>query len=209
MGIKRRLDYILASKCFFVQESGASEILNSGSDHRAVLSILVSQTRKKGKYRKKDQMKGWRPRLDFLGNASWYHEALREKLSQNHCPTIANVEKVLYEAATCPGVRVEVVDALKPWQSEEVQDLSKRRRLSTSPVERMGLSKNIKKKTRGLLRKYKNKKVAEMLDDFSGLDRLQQIQEYPIAGKNNGVGIKCDVFAKNTPANLRKPRRLH
>ena len=64
MGIKRRIDYIIASKCFIIKETGPSEILNLGSDDRVVRSVLISQKRNHIWYVKKVQMKNWRPCLD-------------------------------------------------------------------------------------------------------------------------------------------------
>ena len=45
MGVRRRLDFVLASDLLLVLESCPSDKLNLGSDHRAVQSIL-SDTKK-------------------------------------------------------------------------------------------------------------------------------------------------------------------
>ena len=53
MGIKRRLDYICSSHSLFIGETGPTDMLNLGSDHRAVRSVFVV-ARKKLKHRTKN-----------------------------------------------------------------------------------------------------------------------------------------------------------
>ena len=197
MGVKRRLDYVLNLECFLLKESSPSEILNLGSDHRVVRTVLTIQKRTKKKYEKKVQMKKWRPILDPDGNASRYLAALRGKLELHQDTRMESMEKVLYEAAISPGVRTEVVDERKPWQSEEIQELIRKRRLyNNNPAERSTISKNIQKTARALLRKHKNKKTSELLQEFAGLERLPKIQEYSILKKGGDENIDCEIFAK-------------
>ena len=54
---------------------------------------------------------------------------------------IENVDQVMYEAAICPGVRVETADVHKPWHSEELQDLLEQRRVCRNARERTKLQR--------------------------------------------------------------------
>ena len=149
MGTKRRLDYVLASNCFSIKESGPSEILNLGSDHRVVRCVLISHKKKVKRYGSKVDMKKWCPKVDMDGNASGYHQALRDKLELHQDSTMESIEKILYEAAVCPGVRIEVPEGLKPWQSEDIQRLILERRSCTNTTERSNISKKSPKNDGG------------------------------------------------------------
>ena len=154
MGIKRRLDYICSSHSLFIGETGPTDMLNLGSDHKAVRSVFVV-ARKKLKHRiKKVPMKAWRPIIDADGNASKYQQALQEVLERSVETNIENVDQVLYEAATCPGVRVEVPNESKPWYSEDLQGLIQQRRVCSNSSDRSLLSKRIQKLIRAILRKH-------------------------------------------------------
>ena len=69
-----------------------------------------------------------------------------------------SMEKVLYEAVVCPGVRIEGPEGVKPWQSEDIQRLILERRSCNNSTERTNISKKIQKMTRAILRKHQNKK---------------------------------------------------
>ena len=132
MGVCRRLDYILVSRILLVRESGPSDEFHLGSDHRVVKAKVVSQ--KKGiqrYYQSKVPMKGWCPVLDEKGNASKYWSALEKSLQEN-----GSMEEAMVNAATAPGIRIEKSSGLKPWQSDEIQELIQKRRFSNTPRER-------------------------------------------------------------------------
>ena len=74
-------------------------------------------------------MKNWCPDLDSNGMASKYQEKLRENLEGQDATDIGNVNKVMYEAATSPGVRAECPDNSKPWHSGEYKSLIQERLL--------------------------------------------------------------------------------
>ena len=42
------------------------------------------------------------------------------KVCYGEISRMESIEKVLYEAAVCPGVRIEVTEGVKPWQSEDI-----------------------------------------------------------------------------------------
>ena len=101
-----------------------------------------------------------------------YVEVLRENLDQNNTMSEEDISKVMYAAATSPGVLLEVPVTRKPWQSEEIQDLLRKRRLCTTSTERTDISKSIQKMSRKLLRKHQNEATSKLLESFSGLSEL-------------------------------------
>ena len=66
--------------------------------------------------------------MDTDGNATKYWDALEKGLHGNE-----NLEKTIYDAATAPGITVGITSGLKPWRSEEIQDLIQKRRLCNTP----------------------------------------------------------------------------
>lgn len=198
MGVRRRLDFVLASKCLVVCEACPSDKLNLGSDHRAVQSIL-SDTKQGTQvyYRKKSGVKGWCPQLDLTGKPSKYHELLQIPLV-DEAPSLQTLEKIIYDAATGPDVPIQAEVRQKPWQSEEIQALIRKRRLCNTSQERASISKQIQKSTRKILRKYQNEKATKLLENFCGLSDLHQIQEYPIKKSVRSVDeIHCEIFAES------------
>ena len=195
MGVKRRLDYVFASKCFTVQESGPSNILGLGSDHRVVRTVLTAQKRKTKTYVKKVQMKGWYPEIDSHGTASKYQEKLDEKLDYQSAD-VESINKALYEAATSPDVRTEVPGKAKPWESEEIQSLIQQRRLCNTSIERASISKQIQKVSRGILRKHQTEEATKKLQESSGLSDLPKMQDYPTKHSGNSTEIDSKSFAQ-------------
>ena len=72
-------------------------------------------------------MQAWHPSLDVRGNASKYQHVLQEILEWNYNSNMENIDHVMYEAAICLGVRIEVPNLSKPWNFEELQNLMQRR----------------------------------------------------------------------------------
>ena len=196
MDIKRRLDYIFSSNCFFVKESGPCNILNLGSDHRVVRSVLVGQKRRAKTHVKQVQMKNWCPDIDRDGKASKYQQKLEEELDYTEVPNVESINAALYEAATFADIRSQVSGEGKPWQSEAIQSLIRKRRLSITSEERAEISKQIQKVSRNILRKHQNEEATNMLQQISGLSDLPKHQEYPITKSGNSTEIDCNIFAE-------------
>ena len=102
----------------------------------------------------------------------------------------------MVHAATAPGIRVETKSGLKPWQSDEIQELIQKRRLCNTHTERATISKLIQKLSRRLLRKYKNDETEHLLQQFSGLSDLPKILDCPVSSPGNHQEIDCNIFAK-------------
>ena len=105
---------MLASNCLLVRESCPSGILNFGSDHRAVESIL-SDTKKGTQVYcpKKPRVKDWCPQLDLDGKASKYHALLDIPLADSAL-CFETMEKIIHDAAVSPDVPVQVDEHQKP-----------------------------------------------------------------------------------------------
>ena len=122
-------------------------------------------------------MRGWQPNIDADGVASKYEEVLRGKLVHEGNMEVESIDKLMYEAATSPGVSVQVAVHSKPWQSEELQDLIRKRHLCTTSGERTSISKLIQKVSRKVLRKHQTEAASKLLETFSGLSDLPKVQE--------------------------------
>ena len=90
-------------------------------------------------------MKGWQPNIDGDGVASRYEGVLRNKLVQGSTMKVESIDEIMHEVAISPGVSVEVAVGLKPWHSEELQELIRKRHCCTTSRERTLISKLIQK----------------------------------------------------------------
>ena len=115
MGIRRRLDFVLASNCLLVREYFPSGKLNLGSDHRVVQSIL-SDTKKGTQvyHSKKPPVKGWCPKFDSRGKATRYHALLDTPLV-DLAPCLGEIEKIIHDAAMGPNIPTQPEVRQKPW----------------------------------------------------------------------------------------------
>lgn len=86
----------------------------------------------------------------------------------------------MYEVAISPGVSVEVAVGLKPSQSEELQELIRKRHCCTTSRERTSISKLIQQMSRKFLRKHQTEAASELLETFSGLSDLPKVQMRPV-----------------------------
>ena len=81
MGIKRRIDFIASSRSLCLLGSSATNLLDLGSDHRAVRATYSIGSEPKevphGVHRMK---RGWKPILDACGCPTSYHEMLHAEL---------------------------------------------------------------------------------------------------------------------------------
>ena len=198
MGVRRRLDFILASRLLLVIESGPSDKLDLGSDHRAVQSTLGDT--KKGtqvQHRKKVPAKGWYPEIDVDGNALKYCDSLHAPLQRNEVLPMGELEKIIHDAATGPDIRAQAKLRPKPWHSQEIQDLIQRRRMCSTSKDRASISKLIQKTSRRFLRKYQNEEASNILEKFCDLSDLPKIPEFPIVSSRENIEeIDCNKFAK-------------
>ena len=68
VGIKRRIDFITSSRSVCLLGSSATDLLNLGSDHRAVrATYLIGSKPKKVPHEKHPVERGWKPTLDSCG----------------------------------------------------------------------------------------------------------------------------------------------
>ena len=108
-----------------------------------------------------------------------------EELDHTESANVESINAALYEAATFADIRSQVSGEGKPWQSEAIQSLIRKRRSSTTSTERAEISKQIQKVSRTILRKHQNEEATKMLQQFPGLSDLPKHQEYPL--QNFGI----------------------
>ena len=84
----------------------------------------------------------------------------------------------------------------KPWQSEEIQELIRKRRMCITSRERASISKQIQKVSRRILRKHQTAEATKKLEEFSDLSDLPKIQEYPIKHSGSSIEINPKSFAE-------------
>ena len=81
MGIKQHIDFIASSRSLCLLGSSATDLLNLGSDHRAVrATYLIGSKPKKVPHGEHRVERGWRPTLDSCGCPLSYHEMLHAEL---------------------------------------------------------------------------------------------------------------------------------
>ena len=85
VGVKRRIDFIASSKSLCLLDSSATDLLDLGSDHRAVrATYFIGSKPKKVPHGVHRVERGWNPTLDSCGCPTSYHEMLHADLG--HAP---------------------------------------------------------------------------------------------------------------------------
>ena len=125
MGIKRRIDFIASSRSLCLLGSSATNLLDLGSDHRAVRATYSIGSEPKevphGVHRMK---RGWKPILDACSCPTSYHEMLHAELGHEPktlleleamcCRASAKTNKTatIHFGSRRPGVRNNVSNKL-------------------------------------------------------------------------------------------------
>eukprot|EP00973_Karenia_brevis_P074679 10377786-Karenia_brevis.AAC.1 len=119
-------------------------------------------------------MKGWKPKLNHMRKAIEYEHIIDSYLDDQHPQSLAELEKLMVKAALQSDDRFQFEEK-KPWLNEEIRKLMHERGNTKDKLRRKDLSKRLKKMIRQSLRKWKDTKTVQILDEFKQLDRLQQI----------------------------------
>jgi hypothetical protein len=185
-GRKRTIDYILIEKALmkYLIDAEATDILDLGSDHRAVTAALEFGRRKRSKVNnKKDRkaklsMKGWQP-VDDEDYIIKLKQHLHDKVSNlvgselmrdslEHC--CEQIEEALAETSKlCAQSRAKMQTSLR--SSEKLKALREERktlRASGQPVTE--ISKSIQKEIKILMRRRARKQIGTILSEFRGLE---------------------------------------
>ena len=166
MGIKQHIDFIASSRSLCLLGSSATDLLNLGSDHRAVrATYLIGSKPKKVPHGEHRVERGWRPTLDSCGCPLSYHEMLHAELGHEPqslielesfcCRASAQENKA---ATKRPGQKVIVI------YDDVVHALLAERRRTRSKSQRAKLSKSIRKHLRRALREQRNGRIEHVLE---------------------------------------------
>jgi len=172
LGAKRALDYIGAADILNVTSAEASDLLDLGSDHRAVIACISIPKEAGPRHVPKKKL-----------HVDWRLFEERAKL----CPDISGAaalesleERLGLLAGECS--KKEEVSQDKAWDSSELQDLRDKRRTAAG-MERTQLSKLIWRKTRQRLRTWKTNRASERPAEFSRIKDLERIHMHPVSRK--------------------------
>ena len=180
MGIKRRIDFIASSRSLCLLGSSATNLLDLGSDHRAVrATYFIGNEPKKVPHGVHRMKRGWKPILDACGCPTSYHEMLHAELG--HEPkTLLELESMCCRASAMTNKT-----ATERYGQEVVYDdvfhaLLVERRRTGSKSQRAQISKSIRKHLRRALREQRNGRIKHVLDEFKDLDRLTHHARAPV-----------------------------
>ena len=141
MGVRIRINFVLASKCLLVREAGPSDDSDLGSDHRAVQTTLSDiKQRTQVQSRKRAPTRGWCPENNVDGKALGYCELLDAPLQNN---SVLRTEKIKKYSGSATGssIPAQPTNRLKPWRLPEIQEIIQKRRTCNTSRERSDISK--------------------------------------------------------------------
>ena len=194
IGTRRRIDYILISAIWELQDIKASNILDLGSDHRCIYASIKFKRPTRQLKARTPNLKGWRPVLNPDKIPEKYHEALQHEMSVQSVIGMKEIGDVCIRAAQRPGVSDDQSMKVKrPHQSDELKSLIQQRRHS-SGADRRRLSQQIYKVSRRELRAWRTKWSEFLLARMRGTRRLQKLTEEPIS--SSSCPIEGDTFAE-------------
>lgn len=181
MGARRRIDFILCSRSLSLVASHASDDLDVGSDHRAVLAnFKLQKSKRKKKYHKRKIKRGWKPILDDSGIPTQYHDMLNKSLRSCRDSTLRGLENICKDVVRQLSDNDRLVHAWDGFQDSDFQSLLEQRKLVKSPRPRAELSKKIRKQLRRKLREQRASRIQHVLEEFSALDRLHACHSLPV-----------------------------
>ena len=137
---------MLFSRNIVVDECHASDMLDLGSDHRAVRAQLHLPKRRT-RWTKPKVKRGWRP-------SPSYADELNAKLSDHPDLTLETLGMLLVHCASKCTTPETSQSCCKPWQDAEVKRLVAERKGCRDRARRLELSKLILKAVRCAKRRY-------------------------------------------------------
>ena len=124
VGVKRRLDYIMASSGLQVVSCSPSNSIDMNSDHRAVhASFILESFRRNARRKRRRVQRGWKPILDNHGTPQAYHNDLHTQLCAHTPATLQSLEKLALTAAVASTPSKPTDTFIQPWQQPAVQEL--------------------------------------------------------------------------------------
>ena len=175
LGTTRTLDYIGIPDFLNCTFSEASDLLDLGSDHRAVIAHISIPVELAHQYvtrsRKRD--------VDWL---AFEQKVGADRVIQNANGIQTLEDQLGHLAEGCS--RKRYTSQLKAWDSDELRELRVQRRNAVG-AERAQMSKMIWRKTRQKLRRWKTERATSRLEEFSRLKDLERIHAHPVSRKGS------------------------
>ena len=173
MGIRRRLDYILAGPALTVEHSFASGLLDLGSDHRSVFAELTlnTKTARTQQIQRNKTNSRWVP---FDG----YEAVVENSIWFSPPGVLSDVEQLLVNADASRDAASS--QSTCTWTSSAgLQALRQKRSTCRDQNQKKQLSKVIQQLVRAELRKVKSERVASKLREFKDLGDLHSVHRLP------------------------------
>ncbi|CAE7565538.1 unnamed protein product [Symbiodinium natans] len=197
MGVRRRLDFVLCSTGFDVTHGGATDLLDLGSDHRAVRAALeVTGPRSLQGRKPVARKQRWSP---SVAEKRRYQINLDTCLQQSALVNMYELESCVARCAKLASQQTAQRDLadVKPWQRQDFQDLLAQRRQCRDREGRARLSKQIRAHLRRHMRDRRNRRVNDILSEFRCLNRIEDVYHNPCkAVKNTREGPSPHEFTK-------------
>ena len=127
LGVRRRIDYIIASGVFNCISTRAVDTLQLGFDHRAVLAILTFQRPSEHRSRRTKPMRGWQTELDTKGKTYQYHEHVDAQICVDASETLTSLTQKVLVAGTI-SQKKDDPKTKRPERSPELLRLLRQRR---------------------------------------------------------------------------------
>ena len=195
LGRRRCIGYILVDGRLKIRQSRAVDELQLGSDHRAVKADIEIGKARARHVRRRSSLKGWEPELDATGKPQKYWDALGREVRPGM--PLTDLELCLVTAGRRARKQKTQINNGAPWISDEGNHLIKLRRGATNPEERRDITKQLRKVLRQNLRRWKNNKIQNTLDEFRNLQRLDLVTQFPVK-RQIVTGRPADLdFAKD------------
>ena len=169
LGVKRTLDYCMASSGLCITSARAINDLVLRSDHRAVQSCILLPCVADHRRRRRRKR-----RLDWEK-----YQAVAKNYVCDPSGGLGHFEKQLGDLVQeCEDT--SNASSTRPWDSAELRHLRRLRKNAQCAEERKKVSKQIWRLTRQGLRTYRTQQGINKLQEFRKLEQLQKLHMYPI-----------------------------
>jgi len=179
LGRLRRLDYIMIDIELHCSHAAPTDILNLGSDHRAVQACIQlrrhSPNVKNKRRGKNSKQTDWTRYAELMQNT--------RSTDATAPQTIFSLENDMMNASECAR---KLPTQQGPRGRTEAQRLIQMRRQCNDPTYRKQLTKDIWRECRREARVRQAVQTSKILQDFKGLRRLEAIYRQPVTRSSKG-----------------------
>lgn len=185
-GVKRRIDFILASTTLTCKHAMATRFFDLGSDHRAVKATLQYESRARVKRSRQKQLKGWSPEDKDLFQAK-----LNSRIDESSVSNLLDVERILREESFANAKAKPHKNTESPWDTPYFESLQASRRAVRDAGERKRLTNLIRKYVRQQMRKKKSAKMQNVLEEYKDFHRFEVIRQMPVRERKSLSSNDC------------------